>query len=174
VRRSELERKTPLRCTTPLVRYSALGREGQRSIEARAATPLEYAQANGRRKRSRRGEGRGRRSAWAAYARGKCCAVCGRPDCQPVAGHHLIRQQVLRKEAALRGFDFETVRWDLRNQLPTGEPCHASHHNASRRIARAVLEAHAPRVFEFARELDLGWALDREYPPAGDRMEAVV
>jgi hypothetical protein len=81
-----------------------------------------------------------------------------------VAGHHLIRQQTLRKEAAAGGFDFESVRWDLRNQLPVGEPCHASHHNASRRIPRDVLEAYAPGVFDFARELGLTWALDREYP----------
>lgn len=158
MKRTELQRRTPL------VRYSALGREGQLSIETRRATPGEYARVNGlTRKRSRR-RGMGRRASWAIHARGKCCAVCGNPACQPVAGHHLIRVQTLRKEATLRGFDFEVVRWDLRNQLPTGEVCHASHHNASRRIPRAVLEAHAPQVFEFARELDLEWVLDREYP----------
>jgi hypothetical protein len=174
MKRSELQRKTPLRRTTPLVRYSAIGREGQRSMETRMATPLEYAQANGKRKRSRRGEGRGRRARWGVHARGKCCAVCGRPDCPGVEGHHIIRVQVLRKEAGFRGFDFEAVRWDLRNQLPVGRLCHAAHHSASRRIPRAVLEAHTPLVFEFARELDLEWALDREYPPAGDRMGAVA
>jgi hypothetical protein len=158
MRSSELQRKTPL------VRYSALGREGQRSIEERRATPVEDARANGRRKRSRRGNGSGRRSAWGLNARGKCCAVCGCSDCPGVEGHHIIRVQVLRKEAGFRGFDFEAVHWDLRNQLPVGRLCHASHHNARRRIPRAILEAHAPQVFAFARELGLEWALDREYP----------
>jgi hypothetical protein len=173
-RSSGLQRKTPRR-RTPLVHYSPLGREGQLSIETREATADEYMHANGRkRKRGRRGEEKRRRAAWAAHARGKRCAVCGHPGCRPVAGHHLLRVQVLRKEAGFRGFDFDVVLWDLRNQLPVGEPCHAAHHNASRRIPRAVLETHTPEVFDFARELGLEWALDREYPSAGERMEAVA
>jgi hypothetical protein len=73
--------------------------------------------------------------------------------------------QVLRREARRLGFDFARVRWDTRNRLAICELCHERHHSRHRPIKRAVLERHAPKVFQFARELGLSHVLEREYPP---------
>jgi hypothetical protein len=100
---------------------------------------------------------------WHAGVEGHLCAVCGRRRAE--AGHHIIRVQTLRKEALSRGFDFERVRWDVRNRLAVCGECHERHHKASRRIPLALLRRKAPKVFQFARELGLAHVLQRDYAP---------
>jgi hypothetical protein len=114
-----------------------------------------------------------RRIAWNRAIRGTVCVVCReRPA---VEGHHIVKEQVLRRYAAGCGYDFEEARFDWRNRLGVCRDCHANHHSRSRPISREVLWRFAPWVFDFARELGLEWALDREYPEAtSDRMEAVA
>lgn len=95
---------------------------------------------------------------------GHRCAVCGNRYRRECEAHHILRVQTLRKQASLRGFDFERVRWDLRNRLPCCPTCHSRHHSRLRPIPAAILRAHAPKVFQFARELGLLHILEREYP----------
>jgi hypothetical protein len=95
---------------------------------------------------------------------GHVCAVCGNRYRNECEAHHVLRVQTLRTQASVRGFDFEQVRWDRRNRLPVCAVCHQRHHSRFRPIGRAVLEACAPKVFQFARELGLLHVLEREYP----------
>jgi hypothetical protein len=101
--------------------------------------------------------------AWHRGAAAKHCASCG--SRHGIEGHHVIRVQVLRREALARGFDFERARWDPRNRLPLCSHCHAAHHGASRRLSLSLLWKHAPKVFQFARELGLSHVLTRDYAP---------
>lgn len=162
MRRTELQRKTPL------VRYSALGREGQLSIETRRATPTEYARVNGLRRTKikslpRAGKARAWQPGWwTGEIRGTVCVVCEEsPACQ---GHHIIPAQLLRREALRREVKLPVILWDRRNRLGVCPDCHANHHARSRPIRRSVLLRVAAWVFDFACEWGLEWALDREYP----------
>lgn len=86
------------------------------------------------------------------------CEVC---DGEPAAhAHHCVREQLLRRFARTYGFDYGTARFDVRNRLWVCESCHEAHHRASRRVPLSALPA---RVWEFAREHKLDWALEREY-----------
>lgn len=138
MKRSELQRKAPLR-RKPL----------RRVVVVRGGRP------RGRRVVDER---RGR---WNRAIRGTVCVVCrGRPATE---AHHIVREQVLRREAPGRGFDFDEVRFDPRNRLGVCKDCHAAHHARVRPISRETLWRYAPWVFEFATDLDLAWWLDREY-----------
>jgi hypothetical protein len=92
-------------------------------------------------------------------------------------GHHIIAAQLLRREALRRSVALLPILWDRRNRLGVCPDCHANHHGRSRPIVREVLLRDAVWVFGFARELNLEWALDREYPQQsrdGNQMEAVA
>jgi hypothetical protein len=161
------------RSRKPLARKSELGREGQRSTEARrasapAAKP-KMKPAGEQRKRSR-GMGRPPTPAfWKGEVFGTICVVClERPATE---GHHIISVQRLRQEAKRRGFELLDVLWDRRNRLPVCSTCHARHTNRSRPIQRRVLLLFARWVFDFAREIDLEHVLDREYPDEGVRTD---
>lgn len=104
-------------------------------------------------------------AAWAAAARRKRCVVCGAKEPQ---GHHIVWQQQLRRQATWLGVEFERLRWDRRNLLPLCEGCHGANHARSRPVTLEELRAHAPKVFQFARELGLLPWLERTYPPAGN------
>lgn len=92
------------------------------------------------------------------------CAVCGRTkqDGARIQAHHVIRQQVLEREATSRGIDPALWLWDHRVGLSLCEaPCHANHTSAHRRITQRYLR---PANLAFAAELDLGHMLQREHP----------
>lgn len=95
---------------------------------------------------------------------GKTCAVCGNTYNRDCEAHHIVRVQTLRKQAAKLGLDLDRIRWDNRNRLPVCDVCHQRHHSRFRPIPMRVLREHAPKVFQFARELKLGHVLEREYP----------
>lgn len=95
---------------------------------------------------------------------GCTCMVCGNTYRVECDAHHIVPLQTLRREAKRLGFDFERVRWDRRNRLACCRICHERHTSRHRPISRSVLVRHASKVFQFARELNLTWALDREYP----------
>jgi hypothetical protein len=103
-----------------------------------------------------------RRLIWNRAIRGTLCVVCQkRPATE---GHHILKEQVLRRYAAAHGYDFEEVRFDPRNRLGVCKDCHANHHSRAQPITRETLWRFARWVFDFARTVDLEWALDREYP----------
>jgi hypothetical protein len=166
------------RSRAPLVRYSALGREGQRSTEERRATAAEYARANGGRsgkippageRHPRRSKGVGRPPTpywWREEIKGSLCVVCEKRIA--TEGHHIIRFQVLRREAKRLGYELAAVAFDRRNRLPVCADCHANHHSRSRPIGRDVLLRVARWVFDFARETGLEAALEREYPQGAE------
>lgn len=94
------------------------------------------------------------------------CVVCpleGGFCIGEVQGHHVIPKQTLRR----RGFFFEML--DHRNRLPVCEHRHEQHTTGYKPIPRAALP---PSVYEFAKELDLEWYLDKHYPLG--RTEAVA
>lgn len=102
-----------------------------------------------------------RKILWNAAVRGSICVACReRPATE---GHHIVKEQTLRKYARQRGYDFETVRFDTRNRLAVCKRCHANHHSGYRRFSKELLLRFARWVFDFARELDLEWALERDY-----------
>jgi hypothetical protein len=103
--------------------------------------------------------------AWARSVQAKRCAVCGAAGVQ---GHHIVYQQHLRRVARKLGVDVDRLLWDKRNALPLCERHHTAHHNASYRITADVLRRHAPKVFQFAREVGLLPWLERTYPAVRD------
>jgi 5-methylcytosine-specific restriction endonuclease McrA len=98
--------------------------------------------------------------AWARHARKKRCVVCGAKGAK---GHHIITQQQLRIAATELDRDYESLRWDLRNLLPLCERHHTAHHSRAHVLDLLIVLEHAPKVAQFARELDLFWYLQREY-----------
>lgn len=94
-------------------------------------------------------------------ARASRCVICGarRPR-----GHHVIRQQLMRRQSQSLGLDFEEVRWDTRGLLALCDRCHTRHHSRMAPVPLSVVLYHAPRVVALAKELDLTWWLSREYP----------
>ncbi len=99
-----------------------------------------------------------------AFATGKKpCVICNAAAIHSKA-HHIITQQELRKVALRLGRDLESIRWDRRNRLWLCERHHTAHHSRMKPITWAVLEQHAPKVFQFARELGLTPWLERTYP----------
>lgn len=103
--------------------------------------------------------------AWAKAARTKTCALC---KAKGVEGHHVITQQQLKawaREQDRYGWQelFERVRWDRRNLLPLCQRHHDAHHNASHRLALRIVREACPKIDQFARELGLGWWLERTY-----------
>jgi hypothetical protein len=86
------------------------------------------------------------------------CVVCpleGGFCIGEVQGHHILSKQLLRR----RGLFFEML--DHRNRLPVCEYRHEQHTTGYKPIPRAALPE---SVFEFAKELDLEWYLDKHYP----------
>jgi hypothetical protein len=87
------------------------------------------------------------------------CEVCGEEPARDP--HHCIKEQTLRQFAYWYGYDFDVVRWDIRNRIwICGEKCHEPHTQASKRIHVSKLR---PETFEFITEYGFGWALEKEY-----------
>jgi hypothetical protein len=112
--------------------------------------------------------------AWAKGARAKACAVCRARKGAIIRGHHIVYQQELRRIAVDLEIDLERLRWDDRNRLSLCDRCHERHHNGSRPVSGAVLHKHAPKVFQFAAEIDRQYGhakvasfLERKYVRAG-------
>lgn len=74
--------------------------------------------------------------------------------------HHCVRDQVLERLASRFDWDYQVVRWDVRNRLWVCRECHATHTDHSSLIPIWVLPM---CVFEFARELGIEFILEREY-----------
>jgi hypothetical protein len=108
-----------------------------------------------------------------AALRHKACVVCGRTDREARRGapaavgptaistvthlqaHHALSRQRLRRNG------LEHLFWDPRNAVPACEdPCHRWHTTAKARIQLAALP---PEALEFAEEVGLLHALEREY-----------
>lgn len=104
---------------------------------------------------------------WRTAATSGGCVMClhFRPTADEVAshgidlklleGHHVLPQQLLKREG-LHG-----KLWDVRNGLGLCRYHHARHESYAQRVPRDVVPNDA---FDFADELGLGWAIDREYP----------
>ena len=104
---------------------------------------------------------RERSEAWARGGRAKCCAICGSANVQ---GHHIVYQQRIRRAAQKLGLDVDRLLWDDRNRLWLCPRHHDAAHSRARPVSRSVLERHAPKVFQFTREIgELPW-LERMYP----------
>jgi hypothetical protein len=87
------------------------------------------------------------------------CEVCRAKPAE--SAHHVVREQTIRACAYRLGYDFEVVRWDVRNRLwICGEDCHEPHTQASKRIHVSKLR---PDTFEFIVEYGFEWALEKEY-----------
>jgi hypothetical protein len=106
------------------------------------------------------------REVWYRWPLAAQCEVCREKPADEA--HHVVREQTLRAFARDRGYDFEKVRWDIRNrQLVCKEPCHEKHTNASQRIPVSMLR---PDTLEFILEYGFEGQLEREY----DHSEEVV
>jgi hypothetical protein len=71
-----------------------------------------------------------------------------------IRGHHVIYQQNLKRICKDAGEDYAAWRWDQRNMLPMCDICHERHHRAARRVTQDILRRRAPKVMEFAFDLD--------------------
>lgn len=103
---------------------------------------------------------------WKQEIRGLPCANCGVR--RATEAHHIVRVQTLRSNAKSHNYTFAAVLWDRRNRLPLCETCHGRHHNRQEPISQAILRSFASHVWDFAGELSLTTALDREYPQGAD------
>lgn len=144
-------KRTPLARKSPLKRKTEIVRGESKRLRRRARRPSTNREAA---------------EAWARGLRGQSCACCGR---RPIFGHHVITQQQLRRHARAQGLDLQALLWDERNRLALCEACHLGHHRSmlptpSGRLRRGLLRQACPGVFDFARELELEWWLEREYP----------
>lgn len=166
----------------PPERVKRSGPPPRRTRLERGSAPLKRSQGpkrgGGLSRGKRRKTDSGLAEAWIAGVRDRPCGVCGATKRQRVTvrGHHVVRQQVLRRIAKAThrrtGEDYFTVEqrllWDRRNLMPICDPCHEAHHPParSRRITRAEVRRAAPQVEQFARELGREAVndLDREYP----------
>lgn len=90
----------------------------------------------------------------------RACMCCGALKVR-VEGHHTIKQQTIRREARSRKLDVATWVWDPRNGVPLCERCHSRHSLAVERVPGYLLPI---RVWDFARDLGLEWALEKEHP----------
>ena len=99
--------------------------------------------------------------AWFMEIRGSVCVACEQAPAEEA--HHIIRVQVLRREAWARKYKLEDVIWDRRNRLPLCKACHADHHSGKRRLSHDLLYKVARWVYEFAEEHGVEHALEREY-----------
>jgi cytochrome c553 len=83
------------------------------------------------------------------------CVVCDRPRrATRLQGHHVISQQVLKRECASLELSVEQTQdilWDHRNGIALCTRCHERHTNAVERIRLARLPA---RVLEFVHFMD--------------------
>jgi hypothetical protein len=103
-------------------------------------------------------------AAWAKGVKAKPCALCG---AKGVDAHHIITKQKLREVAAADGLDVQSLLWDHRNRLALCRRHHEAHHSRMHPVPWTVLEQHAPKVFQFAREIGVLPWLERNYPAAG-------
>jgi hypothetical protein len=100
----------------------------------------------------------------------RCCQVCGYNGVF-VEAHHVISRQLLRRLLGQKGAPVDpNVLHDPRNGLllctdeahgHRRQGCHGLHTSARRRIPRRALR---PENWVFAREHDLAWVLEVEYP----------
>lgn len=111
--------------------------------------------------RARRSRRPASEAGWHEEILGSVCVAC--EERPAVEGHHIIRVQVLRREAETRGFVLADVIWDRRNRLPLCRECHAEHHSGKRRLSHDLLYRVARWVYDFAEGLDLEWVLERDY-----------
>jgi hypothetical protein len=80
--------------------------------------------------------------------------------------HHIITQQQLKLVARTHGLglDLDRILYDQRNRLWVCRRHHGAHHSSAKPIPWRIVERHAPKVKQFARELGLEWWLERTYP----------
>lgn len=92
----------------------------------------------------------------------RVCAVSGVPEFadDPLEGHHILPQALLRREAGALGVEAEELLWDARNGLPVRRSVHARHTSRKEPIPLAALR---PENLEFADALGLRWVLERDY-----------
>jgi hypothetical protein len=137
----------------------SLRRERQRREAKKAGSGLKRARGpKPSRPRPIPGEHRPAAEEWHNMPWLQQCEVCHEEPARDP--HHCIKEQTLRQFAYSYGYDFEVVRWDIRNRLWVGADCHERQTNASRRIHICKLP---PRVFEFSHEFGFDWALEKEY-----------
>jgi len=86
------------------------------------------------------------------------CEVCGTKPAEQA--HHVVKEQTIRACSYRLGYDYEVVRWDVRNRLWVCTGCHEPHTQASKRIHVSKLR---PDTFEFSHEHGFDWALEKEY-----------
>jgi len=106
-------------------------------------------------------------AAWRGDITNEPCAVCAAngKDTRAIHAHHIIREQLLEREAVTRGYDFAEVQYDWKNRLPLCKEHHDNHHSGKQRISLPFLQQHKPEVIAFAIKLGLLWALEKEYAP---------
>lgn len=141
------------------MKRSPLG-PGKKSL-ARRTTFSAPRKPLGRRRRRRAEVDRDAAAAWAAAVKSRPCVICADPV---VDAHHVIYQQLLKRLARSRAIQPDHLLWDLRNGLPVCRHHHAAHHAARDSIPLSVVLENVPGVLHLARELDLTWWLEHQYP----------
>lgn len=145
MKRSPLKRFSPLRAKSGLERKSSLKRTAMKRPVKRSGYDLGMAGAW-----------------WASVVGTRSCAVCGERN--RVEGHHILPKRDIKQWALSEGLttaDAQKYLWDERNGLPLCVDCHQRHETAFQRVPRRLLPDSA---FEFAKEMDLDYLLDRYYP----------
>lgn len=154
-----MKRSGPLRRTTPLKAKKALER-GEALLRRTPLRSKPKPQVSERERRAMEQFG--------VVSPRECCAVCGRTKIEAWAAgtkleaHHVISKQKLKQVCSARALDVVEVVWDRRNRMCLcGQPCHADHTTAKRRVRRSKLTA---THYEFAAEYGLTYVIEREYP----------
>lgn len=149
-----LQRKSGLEQGQPLERKAPLKRTPLKVVRGAALVPADRQRIADLSETWWRTVTQTPKGAWRA------CMGCGALGVR-VEGHHTIKQQTIRREARSRKLDVATWLWDPRNGIPLCERCHEKHTLAVQRVPGYLLPI---RVWEFARDLGLEWALEKEHP----------
>jgi hypothetical protein len=94
---------------------------------------------------------------WHAAVTRAPCLLCGATS--HIEGHHVIKQQALRRRAQELGLDPNLLLWDRRIGVALCHDCHANVTAAMLHIPLGRLPA---RVFEFCSDFELHWLLERD------------
>lgn len=100
---------------------------------------------------------------------GDVCANCGaKADYVEVfvEGHHVVRQQLIRRRAIEEDWTQEALDralWDERNRMDLCRVCHLGRQHGGKPLAWSLVESATPAAIIFAREIGLFRRVARDY-----------
>jgi len=103
---------------------------------------------------------------WDVKTKASVCAMCG--SNVNVTGHHIIPLRMLKVAGVPQSLWYSPLNHLPLCDEPSPQRCHKRHELYVRRVPRDVVLAKAPGALDFADEVGLLHAFDREYPVAYD------